>query len=162
MESGSWRAGMTHAQNANTKSISIMKHYFKQFSSEDVPACGIARSINRASGVEVITYRDVLKKASELGISFHTNKWGSSSFTAYQAERIRNELLKMVGIDSKYTNNLARVAKMAEAEQKPAAEPESEEKKVTEGILSQFTDKALADELRRRGWEFEAKRIEKL
>lgn len=118
----------------------------KGFRSNDVPSCGIARSVNRTVGKQAVGYRDVLKKASELGITFHTNQWGSLCFSAHQAERIRQELIK----DFK--------------EEKPAEDQHSEveAEKAVSGILSQFEDKALVEELRRRGWEVECKRLETL
>lgn len=66
----------------------------KNFTSADVAARVIAKSANRHTYKNAYNYRDVGKKAAKLGISFHQDKYGTSCYTAEEAERIREELIK--------------------------------------------------------------------
>ena len=106
----------------------------RSFKSEDVTATGIARSVNKESRADV-NWRDVIQIASTLGIAPHPNQWGSTCYTAHQASCIREEMIKKVEIDRQKT----------EIQDPPMS-------------LNAFTDKQLADELRRRGWELSAER----
>ena len=112
----------------------------KTFRSEDVSATAISRSVNKRTNSDT-TWRDVISTASTLGISHHENKWGTTCYTAYQAERIREAMCKLVLADQ------ARAALERKANESSKSE-----------ALAQFSDQELADELRNRGWELVAER----
>lgn len=106
----------------------------KNFTSESVSATAIAKSATKATNVD-FSYFDTLQAASALGIPPHKNKWGTNCYTAYQANRIREELIKR-------------------ANNKPKDYP----------LIDIIPDKELVEELRARGWDVvcERKTIETL
>lgn len=100
----------------------------KNFTSESVSATAIAKSATKATNVD-FSYFDTLQAASSLGIPPHRNKWGTNCYTAYQANRIREELIKR-------------------ANNKPKDYP----------LIELISDKELVEELRARGWTVTAER----
>jgi len=108
----------------------------KKFNSESVSATAIAKSATKATNV-AFSYYDTFTAASELGIPPHKNKWGTNCYTAYQANRIREALVKR-----------------AEHDSKPKVDY----------LIEVIPDKELVEELRARGWDVvcERKTIETL
>lgn len=106
----------------------------RSYTSANVSAGKIAESINRRTDAG-IGWRDVMQKATELGIVFHADKYGSSCYSASEAEILRDELEK------DFTRK--------ELFPTPAA-PSN---------LSGYSDADLVAELRRRGWDVKAQRV---
>ena len=130
------RTEMIINQQFNSKNFANMSKTFKRrnFTSWDVSASTLARSINGELKVSHIRFEDVILTGDRLGFNTHVNKYGTRCYTSVEAEDIRDTMI------SEYRDEEAR-------DKLKAWTPETPEK----SDLSSFPIQDLVFELRSRG-----------